>query len=288
MLKSSIVSIVCLMVSLSSLLAQKKAVVINELTQKPVPFVNVLTSGTKKGCNSNENGFFEVYATPADTLIFSAVGYKTKFIIAKTIKDSIFLMPLVYEIPEITISNKKQEYKIGYLKKQVNGWFIANAVGNNGLTAQYYPYYTEYEETPYLKSITFITRSTVKQAKFNIRLYNSDDSGMPGTLIYNKNIIGIAKKGNRRTKIDLEGLGIKFPKDGMFIAVEWLQLECNVYEYTYKRNGTKEKRRGDSLDPSFSRYSNPKQNQPIWHYYGHWSKSSHVNKSIQTKIILTN
>lgn len=95
------------------------------------------------------------------------------------------------------------------------------------MTARYFKYEEEYNKTPFIKKVILLTTSKVKNAKFNLRIYGVSKDGSPGNLIYNENIIGIAKKGNRKTKVDIHNLNIEFPKEGFFLAFEWLLIEEN-------------------------------------------------------------
>jgi hypothetical protein len=42
----------------------------------PVPFVNVVVKGTVEGTSASATGFFSIVTRAADTIIFSAVGYR--------------------------------------------------------------------------------------------------------------------------------------------------------------------------------------------------------------------
>ena len=90
----------------------------------------------------------------------------------------------------------------------------------------------------------------MKNSKFNVRLYGVNKNGEPENYIYNQNIIGIAKKGKNTTEIDLSKLNIEFPKNGFFIAIEWLIIKENKYEYKYTMDGSRKKLNGTSYEPS--------------------------------------
>nr|WP_321454213.1 carboxypeptidase-like regulatory domain-containing protein [uncultured Carboxylicivirga sp.] len=172
--------------------AQKKGVVIDELTKRPIPYVNVSISGTKTGFNTDEKGSFEISGRSSDILLFSAVGFEDKKMAFKTVTDTIELVPLIYNLDEVTISSKgNTEQKIGRLNPQIAGFYRSSV----NITAYDYPYKKEYKKTPYLKNIQFITNSHVKNAKFNIRLYNKTPNASPVEMIYQKPIIGFAQKG---------------------------------------------------------------------------------------------
>jgi len=62
--------------------------------------------------------------------------------------------------------------------------------------------------------------------------------------------MGIAKKGKKITEINLRNLNIEFPKKGFFIAVEWLIIESNKYEFTYTMKGNNRKLKAISYQPN--------------------------------------
>lgn len=277
-----ILGIIGLAVSSSAIIAQKKGVVIDELTQRPIPYVNIHISGTKIGFNSDEKGLFKISAESDDIMVFSVVGFENKELIYNTIKDTIKLTPVIYELEEVTISSKEDfEIEIGKLRMQLIGYYVGSFAPSPTMNAYYYPYHSKYEQTPYLKTIKFITYSRVNNAKFNVRLYSKGKDGAPGEMIYDKAIIGVAPKGVHKIEIDLDNLDIRFPRNGLFVAIQWLRLEKNKHEQT-----TKDGRRSFSIEPSFSAY---KKDYPIeqWYYNGSWSKCKDIN-NIQIKMILNN
>ena len=74
----------------------------------------------------------------------------------------------------------------------------------------------------------------------------------PGDYIYDENIIVDVKKGrnNNIAIANFEDLDITFPKNGVFIAVEWLIIDDNYYETKMKFNGQKKKRLMKGYNPS--------------------------------------
>ena len=278
-----------LLLAFSSLFAQKKGIVINESINKPIPFVNIHIAGTQTGFTSDLKGRFLIEAGDKDSIVFSAVGYKRHVIIADQLTKLIKLTPVTYDIPEITISEKeKKKLKIGALKRQFPGHHFGINIVQSYMVARFFPFKKKYTGTPFFKSIEFLTQSDVKDAKFNIRLYEADSNGQPGGLINSHNIIGIARKGDRKTKIDLEHLHIQFPHEGLFVAVEWLNIEANKYEYTYTRQGSRKKHKGISTEPSFSLQKDT-QEKYRWIYLGNgWENKLLKIEPIQMEIALSN
>ena len=55
----------------------------------PMPYVNISVKGTRRGTNSDDEGFFSFVALEEDTIIFSQIGYKTvSIVIPDTLEDS--------------------------------------------------------------------------------------------------------------------------------------------------------------------------------------------------------
>lgn len=53
-----------------------RCTVVDQLTQKAVPYVSVVSAKTGTGIHSDEEGYFEWGSTLRDRLIISCVGYK--------------------------------------------------------------------------------------------------------------------------------------------------------------------------------------------------------------------
>lgn len=119
------------------------------------------------------------------------------------------------------------------------------------IVARLFPYQPEYIKTPFLKTIKVFTRNQLPNAKFIIRLYSINEKGEPENYIFDKKIIGIAKKGRKITAVDLSAYSIPFPKNGFFIAVEWLIIDDNKREITYTLEGTKKKINDVRYEPIF-------------------------------------
>jgi hypothetical protein len=55
----------------------------------PVPYTNILVKGKGRGTYSDLKGFFSIVVEKGDTIVFSAIGYKTvEYIIPKDLEDN--------------------------------------------------------------------------------------------------------------------------------------------------------------------------------------------------------
>ena len=231
--------------------SQLKSMIIDSKTKEKISYVNIWVENENIGTTSNEKGEFELKINNTKIILFSAIGFETRKISSDSIKNIVELKPLITELDEIIINSKKlsQELTIGEFKKsKINSYFSCRI--KPWIIARLFKYQDKYEETPFLKSISILTKSDVKNSKFNIRLYGVNENGEPENYIYNQNIIGIAKKGKKITEIDVSKLDIEFPENGFFIAIEWLIIEENKHEYKYTIEGSRKKLKGILYEPS--------------------------------------
>ncbi len=223
-------------------LGQIKSVIVNSETQEPIPYVNIWIEDENIGTTSDENGVFSLNTENTKNIIFSAIGFETAKINAENIRGKVNLKPKNIELSEVVITPQKRSQKliIGKFKKsKINHYFGAGGSKTPWIVARYFPYKSEYEATPFLM---------------------------------NKNIIGIARKGKHITEFDIADLQIKFPKEGFFIAVEWLVIPENRHEYSYTMKGSKKKYKGISYEPAIGTVPAPT-NENTWMFVaGKWKK----------------
>lgn len=273
-----------------SVLCQVKSVLIDLNTKANIPYVNIWVENENVGTTSNENGEFELIAYDSNkVIVFSAIGYDIKKMKARDIKSMVELVPYMTLLQEVFIRSKKgnRELRIDRFKKSETNNYFANG-GTPWIVAKYFPHKEDYKTTPYLKKINILTDSKVKNASFNIRLYLVDKHGNPGEYLYDKNIIGIARKGKTITEVDLSNLNIQFPENGFFIAFEWLIIESNRDIQTYTNKGSNKKLKEIRYEPKIATFKGDQENNS-WNYTkGSWKKWSVRYFLLAMELTLTN
>lgn len=270
--------------------AQISGAILNAETKEKVPFVNVWILDKNIGTTANEFGVFTLKSTNADDVVFSAIGYERTTIRLDTIYHTIELTPSVVQLSELVIIPRKQtkEFVIGeFVKKEINHYFGCGA--KPWIVAKFFAYDSLYSSTPFLKKLKFLTRSDVKNAKSNIRLYGVDENGSPGEIIYDKNIIVTSQKGKKWTEIDVSTLGIRIPESGFFIAIEWLIIPDNKYRFKYVLEGSDNTISRISYEPAFGAEQKAS-NENSWKYHlGKWEhvRPSFDSRNLPTKTYLT-
>ena len=92
-----------------SLQAQFSSKLIDEETQKTIPFATIQLINANAATVSNEEGEFSIHinGNDIDSLLISCMGYETKTIAIPNFKDStILLKPKIFELNSVLVSNK--------------------------------------------------------------------------------------------------------------------------------------------------------------------------------------
>ncbi|QMU62967.1 MAG: carboxypeptidase-like regulatory domain-containing protein [Flavobacteriaceae bacterium] len=253
---------------------QLKSVIIDGETKEKIPYVNIWIENENVGTTSNENGKFELTVGASKIIIFSAIGFETKRIISDSVQSIVKLNPVITQLNEVVIKSNKPNQILtigGFKKSKINHYFACGTT--LWISARYFEFKENYKETSFLETIKILTKSKTKDSKFNIRLYGANENGEPENYIYDKNIIVIAKKGKNLTEINISELNIEFPKNGFFIAFEWLLVENNKYEFNYTVKGSKKKHIGIQYAPKIGLVSS-KTNKNSWIFsQGKWMKT---------------
>ncbi|MCS6790233.1 MAG: carboxypeptidase-like regulatory domain-containing protein [Bacteroidia bacterium] len=66
---------------------QLSGMILNATTGEPIPYATIRVLHTRRGTLANEDGFYSLPVLPADTLYFSALGYKkSRFILSEYLR----------------------------------------------------------------------------------------------------------------------------------------------------------------------------------------------------------
>jgi len=238
--------------------AQIKATITESSNNSPIPYVNIWIENENIGATSNMSGLFEITTdTTNKNIVFSALGFETLIIPASEIKDNVTLVNSAEELDEILLTKRKNDKTtvIGKFKKgKVNHYMVGSNIAP-WIIARYFPYKEEYEETPFLKQLEFVSstrfhKSESKKGTVNIRLYHVNNNGYPGNPLYEENIITPYDHGKKIIKYDFSKLNIKIPKKGVFIGIEWLLTPENYFEINTKTEGEKGLKKWHGYNPS--------------------------------------
>ena len=222
--------------------SQLKSVIIDSETKAVIPYVNIWIENENVGTTSNEKGEFSINIKSGKFLILSSLGYEKKRIEISSISERIVLNPKITELNEVVINSTKEQKEtvIGKFNDLDVGYYYGS-LNKPEIKARYFPFDSSYSKTPYLKKLKFRIYSNIRNAKFNVRLYSIGENGEPKNPIYEKNIIGIVKKGTKNIELDLSELDIMFPKNGVFVSYEWLIIPENEFKTSFPIKDSKKR-----------------------------------------------
>ncbi len=202
--------------------------------KKPIPFAHILLKSqnqTIKGEVGNESGVYHISLNNDsislnDSLYFSCIGYSDCAISAKDLKKTqrldVQLEPVVYQLSEFVIKPtdfKRRTKSVGY-----NRW--------NRCFGKYFRTYGKevalyFPNNDSLRGIISEARFYIKDegfpcAKFRVNVYGANENNAPDQPILIESVVASATDGNQWVVVDLSKYQLEIPKNGFFIAMEWL------------------------------------------------------------------
>lgn len=222
-----------LLITSSTLFSQIKGLILDSETNNPIEYVNIWIGDEEIGTTTDKDGlFFFIQDVKNKSLIISSIGYEKKEIQIDTSYVKIYLTPKSYMLEEVAVKPRQGKLiKLGqYRKSEVNEYHSPNSPQ---ILARLFSPISELNDNQFISSLKFESYSK-NNATINLRFFNVNNSGEPGEDILNANYIIKVKNGRRSTKVNnLEELGIQIPRNGIFIAFEYLIIKKNEYQFEY-------------------------------------------------------
>ena len=206
--------------------AQTKGVVVDSLGT-PIPYVSIFVENESATTTSEENGTFSIDALANAKLIFSALGYEKKTVLAAN-ASKVVLKSVVFELNNVVIAKAKKP-KTLEIGKVSNSILEAFDTGPK-IDAKFFPFEKQYEKTKWIKKIMLFTDSPIEGATIKLHLYAVDENGFPGDEVLTQDLIVSLKKGIFRHQFDVYDLNIEVPETGIFVAFEKMRIEKNKVE----------------------------------------------------------
>jgi hypothetical protein len=198
----------------------KKIIIVDSLTKNHIEYANIKYLNSKKGTFSNNFGVFDINIKKSEKILISVLGYKNKILITQKIKDTIFLKPKSIILDEISIKiNSKKNY--GYHLRKSK--FLGSSVKRSVIAV-----YIENKKTD-LESIISSLHFKIKKRGNSIsfirpHLYTiNTKTKLPEKELLEYNLL-IKEKKKRKglLTINIREKNIVFPKEGVFLALEWV------------------------------------------------------------------
>lgn len=209
--------------------------VLNKKTQTPIPEVNVdFLDGN--GTFTDEKGVFIIpLKTQIDSIRISSVGFKTKKISLKDLKNhlTVLLEEDISTLEEVLITSTTVELleheKPFSTHRLLNSRIVEFRSGEIGVTYIPFPDNIEKGKVVIIKKIVVNTDSHTSKERgyypFKVNLYSADSLYFPPKLKDSlmTGIITSRKKGEpKQVVIDIEDYDLRLGEDGIFVSFETL------------------------------------------------------------------
>ena len=262
--------------------AQNQQVVRDSITNLPVKYANIWIQNQEVGTTADVDGTFKLEASNNSKIVVSVLGYQTKTVTLKP-QMVVLLNPITYQLNEISLKAKKNknQIEIGKFKKSGIFWYFSSnkPIGY----AKFFRQDSIIAKHPFVKQITFYTSSRINNALLKLRFLGVKANGEPAEDINEDIITFSVKKGKRLNKIDVSDYNISIPKEGIFVALEWMIIEQNKYTFQYFKVAEKNKKiyyDGVSYEPLIK--INPSEVPTMWRFSGgKWQKQEKDLNSTQ-------
>ncbi len=192
----------------------------------PLPYTSVIWARST-GLVSNVDGFIQIPdKSKIDSLFVSAIGYKNKILYREDIinraRIDISLEYSVIQLPEVIIAKYNEESVFGVEEKRETS-YIKNGICTNlqgALLIKSYNYPAQ------CRSLSvFIAKQSTSTIPYRLRLYEVGNDGLPGNDLLTESLIVNSYNTNAWNTYELDSTIVQLPKNGFFVAIEWLCID---------------------------------------------------------------
>jgi len=231
---------------------QIKGKVLDATTKQPIAYVNIENFKYKAGTQSNQAGDFILelaQAKSSDTIKLSCVGYQAVLItqLQNSLSVTYELKPISITLKEAMIRKGKLVLKeVGFVEDSGNKSIFFNHLMQRAGAQYAMLMKNEGNEAGYLKKIFFFIGKEGYDAPFRVRVYENLKN-RPG-----KDLLGMSLelqgiKKRSWNEFDFEQYNILVPKEGVFVAIEWIANDKYKFEDSY----TTKTKEGKSIKKTF-------------------------------------
>ena len=220
-----------------------KGRVLDSKTGLPVPYSSLSLRTEHDWTLANAKGHFKLAApkiSATDTLLVECPGYLTHAVVLRnrTLPDTTLTLEKIVTTPKVQPINVTPAtiQRIGALAKKPGEGMI------QGLMGSQYALFMEpsLKQFGSIRSIAFfIGENGFPKESFRIRIYRADGPNhSPGTDLLTENLIVAAPSGAQWFTVDISKYFFEVPRDGFFVAMEWIVImEPVSFEDSYKPAG---------------------------------------------------
>ncbi|MBX2887646.1 MAG: carboxypeptidase-like regulatory domain-containing protein [Ferruginibacter sp.] len=199
--------------------------IVCNLNHTPLAYTNIVSVKKQNGATTNEKGEFLLkHFDYDDTIRVTNISYYPQLISVKTLlnSDTIFLSEYTKTLDEViatNFNNLTDEEDLGFLHLKTNAFFDLKPGGQIAVFIEH-----KRKSTGWIKTVSFKAKTHGRyKCDIRVRLMEPNATDMsPGFDLLSENIIVAANHLKRTNNINLSKYKILMPKNGVFVALEWL------------------------------------------------------------------
>ncbi|MDR1054979.1 MAG: carboxypeptidase-like regulatory domain-containing protein [Prevotellaceae bacterium] len=204
---------------------ESKFILIDSVTKQAIPYAAVLFHSYDNGLYTDSTGVF--YASKSEIITLSHLSYCHKTIELSSITDEfIELVPKSYSLNEAIVTpNHKKTLK----GKEIGYKNLGTRTKYSGTRGTIIAVYIPNNETNKQQFISKILIELDKEKKdedglFRLHLFNAEGWLKPpqSEILFSDKIYPSATQSKKSFSEDVSEFGIIFPKEGIYLGIEWL------------------------------------------------------------------
>lgn len=254
--------------------------VVDSKNGSPIPYANLSFLNSLKGTSSDEEGYFYL-EIPENFLNkkvhISSLGYKDTIALGSAVQlaKKVRMIEETYTLDEVVVAQSLGDSRV---MNPISSYSIKSGFSSAAtpwVLALYFPNIGAANK--YVETVTVFVRKEAKfkreSAKFRLRIYDVDPkTKKPNRDLVQKSIVLESDVDQDFVSIDLSEMGIKMPREGVYIGLEWLFLPSNWYVNAYEHPLTNKPISEDRFAPTFAAVYQKNQNFKTMVYgLGEWS-----------------
>lgn len=211
--------------SVNTVVIAQNIVLVDLSTKEPVSYALIVFKAKQQGQYAGKDGVFVIPpgSIATDSIYVHALGYRDLRTTISDLQDTIFLQVQSYMLESITVlpEQKSKLYNLGFLKKKKES-FITYGIEEEFIPfilAVYIPKSRQNECYVEKLSYRYAQPDTAISYVVRPQLYAAGPGNKPGVSLLSENRL-ITLSGKGVLTVDIADEHIKFPANGMFIALE--------------------------------------------------------------------
>jgi hypothetical protein len=196
--------------------------ILDSTTHSPIPYVIILSEKSIFYTDSLGKLRLKEESIKGKNIEIHCLGYESKLLTYEIdLNEKIFLKPKINLLSELAVSSKARKIKIGDIKNNESG----TTDRHGDLTAMFFN--KPNENTFFIDKlfIPYCIKGKSVKTKLRIHILSVGEDKAPDKELLNQNIILTPLKKKGILEVNIESSNIVFPKEGIFVGIEWLYPE---------------------------------------------------------------